>query len=55
MWCPMTPMFYKAYLDASPRKRVLLYVMNPAKFQRCELLIRMHEARGDKVRSAIRG
>ena len=45
----MTPEFYSAYLTASLQKQLLLYVMNPNKFRSCEYLIRLHEARGDKV------
>jgi len=45
----MTPEFYAAYLTASIHKQMLLYVMNPSKFRACEYLIRLHEARGDKV------
>ncbi|KAG0263263.1 transcription factor TFIIH complex ERCC-3 subunit [Actinomortierella ambigua] len=49
VWCPMTPMFYREYLRESSRKRTLLYVMNPNKFQACQYLIRYHEERGDKI------
>ncbi|RHZ44775.1 hypothetical protein Glove_709g103 [Diversispora epigaea] len=49
VWCPMTPEFYAEYINASFRKRMLLYAMNPNKFQACEFLIRYHEDRGDKV------
>ncbi|CAG8576083.1 11702_t:CDS:10, partial [Diversispora eburnea] len=49
VWCPMTSEFYAEYLKASSRKRMLLYAMNPNKFQACEFLIRYHEDRGDKV------
>lgn len=45
----MTPAFYKAYRDESSRKRELLYVMNPNKFQACQYLIDYHEKRGDKI------
>jgi DNA excision repair protein ERCC-3 len=31
------------------RKRALLYIMNPRKFQACQFLIDYHEKRGDKV------
>ena len=30
---------------------MLLYAMNPNKFRTCEYLIRIHEKRGDKVRT----
>ncbi|KAG9287713.1 hypothetical protein G9A89_004116 [Geosiphon pyriformis] len=49
VWCPMTPEFYRQYLEVSSRKRMLLYAMNPKKFQACQYLIRFHEERGDKV------
>ncbi|KAG0044299.1 transcription factor TFIIH complex ERCC-3 subunit [Gryganskiella cystojenkinii] len=49
VWCPMTPAFYREYLRESSRKRTLLYVMNPNKFQACQYLIRYHEERGDKI------
>ncbi|KAI7866418.1 P-loop containing nucleoside triphosphate hydrolase protein [Spinellus fusiger] len=49
VWCPMTPEFYKEYLRENTRKRTLLYVMNPKKFQACQYLIQYHERRGDKI------
>jgi len=49
VWCPMTPEFYREYLNITTRKRKLLYVMNPNKFRSCEFLIRYHERRNDKV------
>ncbi|XP_068670729.1 general transcription and DNA repair factor IIH helicase/translocase subunit XPB-like isoform X2 [Montipora foliosa] len=49
VWCPMTPEFYREYLNIRTRKRKLLYVMNPNKFRSCEFLIRYHERRNDKV------
>jgi DNA excision repair protein ERCC-3 len=49
VWCPMPADFYRAYLGEASRRRRLLYVMNPAKVQACQFLIRYHEARGDKV------
>jgi DNA excision repair protein ERCC-3 len=45
----MTAEFYAAYLSASIHKQLLLYVMNPNKFRACEYLIRLHEAKNDKV------
>jgi DNA excision repair protein ERCC-3 len=45
----MTPEFYREYLREQSRKRVLLYCMNPRKFQACQFLINYHEDRGDKV------
>ncbi|PVU99241.1 hypothetical protein BB560_005538 [Smittium megazygosporum] len=49
VWCDMTPEFYREYLRESSRKRLLLYVMNPRKFQICQYLIWYHENRGDKI------
>ena len=49
VWCPMTPAFYREYTTSTPRKRKMLYVMNPNKFRACEFLIRYHEQRGDKI------
>lgn len=45
----MTPEFYREYLKEQSRKRMLLYCMNPNKFQACQFLIQYHEDRGDKV------
>ncbi|CAI0650117.1 General transcription and DNA repair factor IIH helicase subunit XPB [Colletotrichum fructicola] len=49
VWCPMTAEFYDEYLKASARKRALLYIMNPRKFQAAQYLINYHESRGDKI------
>ncbi|KAK0541409.1 DNA repair helicase RAD25 [Tilletia horrida] len=49
VWCPMTPEFYREYLRESARKKMLLYCMNPNKFQACQFLINYHEGRGDKI------
>ncbi|RLV90925.1 DNA repair helicase RAD25 [Spathaspora sp. JA1] len=49
VWCPMTSEFYQEYLRESARKRMLLYIMNPTKFQACQFLIHYHEKRGDKI------
>ncbi|KAI6039797.1 P-loop containing nucleoside triphosphate hydrolase protein [Pisolithus marmoratus] len=49
VWCPMTPEFYREYLREQSRKRMLLYCMNPKKFQACQFLIQYHESRGDKI------
>lgn len=49
VWCPMTTEFYQEYLRESARKRMLLYIMNPRKFQACQFLIDYHEKRGDKI------
>lgn len=49
VWCPMTSEFYHEYLLANARKRMLLYIMNPTKFQACQFLIEYHERRGDKI------
>jgi DNA excision repair protein ERCC-3 len=45
----MTPEFYREYLREQSRKRMLLYCMNPRKFQSCQFLIKYHEDRGDKI------
>ncbi|KAL8693478.1 MAG: hypothetical protein Q9218_001709 [Villophora microphyllina] len=49
VWCPMTTEFFQEYLRETSRKRALLYIMNPRKFQACQFLIEYHEKRGDKV------
>lgn len=49
VWCPMTADFYREYLKETSRKKRLLWVMNPAKFQACQFLIDYHERRGDKI------
>lgn len=49
VWCPMTAEFYQEYLRETARKRMLLYIMNPTKFQACQFLIQYHERRGDKI------
>jgi DNA excision repair protein ERCC-3 len=45
----MTSEFYAEYLKQDVRKRMLLYFMNPEKFQACQFLINYHEKRGDKI------
>lgn len=45
----MSPEFYREYLREQSRKRMLLYCMNPKKFQACQFLIKFHEERGDKI------
>lgn len=49
VWCDMTTEFYREYLREKSRKRMLLYCMNPKKFQACQFLIDFHEKRGDKI------
>lgn len=49
VWCPMTAEFYQEYILADQRRRMLLYIMNPTKFQACQFLIEYHERRGDKI------
>ncbi|KAG0011469.1 hypothetical protein BGZ80_000667 [Entomortierella chlamydospora] len=50
VWCTMTPQFFTHYLqESSSRRRMLLAVMNPSKFQACQFLIRYHEERGEKI------
>jgi DNA excision repair protein ERCC-3 len=45
----MTPEFYHQYLRIQNRKRMLLYAMNPNKFQACQFFIKYHEDRGEKI------
>lgn len=49
VWCPMPTEFYQEYLKQSSRRRMLLYTMNPKKFQACQFLMDYHEGRGDKI------
>lgn len=49
VWCKMTGDFYREYLNATMRKRRVISVMNPTKFQICDWLIRKHESKGDKI------
>ena len=49
VWCPMTAEFFQEYLNARPRKKILLYVANPNKLMTCQYLVKKHEAMGDKV------
>lgn len=49
IWCKMTGDFYREYLNATMRKRRVISVMNPIKFQICDYLIKMHESKGDKI------
>lgn len=49
VWCPMTTHFYAAYLRQNSRKRRVIAIMNPIKFQITQYLINMHEKRGDKI------
>ncbi|CAL8076186.1 unnamed protein product [Calicophoron daubneyi] len=49
VWCPVTPEFYREYLNMKSMKKLLLAVMNPNKFRACEYLIRYHERRDDKI------
>uniref|UniRef100_A0A336M8X8 General transcription and DNA repair factor IIH helicase/translocase subunit XPB n=1 Tax=Culicoides sonorensis TaxID=179676 RepID=A0A336M8X8_CULSO len=49
VWCPMSPEFYREYLQTRTSKKMLLYVMNPSKFRATQFLIRYHERRGDKT------
>lgn len=49
VWCPMTPEFYREYLQARACKKLLLFVMNPNKFRACQFLIKYHERRSDKI------
>ncbi|CAH8646401.1 unnamed protein product [Schistosoma curassoni] len=49
VWCPVTPEFYREYLNMKSMKKLLLAAMNPNKFRVCEYLIRYHERRNDKI------
>lgn len=49
VWCPMSPEFYREYLQTRTSKKMLLYVMNPSKFRSTQFLVRYHERRGDKT------
>lgn len=49
VWCGMTGDFYREYLSQPTRRRRVLSIMNPTKFQVCEYLINKHEGRGDKI------
>ena len=49
VWCPMAPEFYREYLTTRSRKKSLLITMNPNKFRIYQYLIKLHEARNDKV------
>lgn len=49
VWCPMTPEFYREYLNRGSRHRRLIHAMNPFKIQACQFLINYHETRGDKI------
>ncbi|EPR78461.1 DNA repair helicase RAD25 protein [Spraguea lophii 42_110] len=46
VWCKMSAEFYREYLN---KKRKVLSILNPNKFQACEYLINLHEKRGDKI------
>lgn len=49
VWCDMTCEFYREYLVQTSRKKRILSIMNPTKFQICQYLIEKHEKRGDKI------
>jgi DNA excision repair protein ERCC-3 len=49
VWCPMTADFFQEYLNAKPRKKILLYVANPNKLMTCQYLVKKHEEMGDKI------
>lgn len=49
VWCDMTCEFYREYLVQNSRKKRILSIMNPTKFQICQYLIDKHEKRGDKI------
>ena len=45
----MTAEFFQEYLNARPRKKILLYVANPNKLMTCQYLVKKHEEMGDKI------
>ena len=45
----MTAEFFQEYLNAKPRKKILLYVANPNKLMTCQYLVKKHESMGDKI------
>lgn len=47
----MTPEFYEEYDNATSNAnlRQSLYFNNPNKFMACDYLVKLHEARGDKI------
>lgn len=49
----MSAEFYSYYLRAQIGRRLLLAVMNPNKFRICQFLIKYHERRNDKARTAL--
>jgi len=51
VWCPMTKEFFQEYLDPNtdPKRKKLLYVMNPNKFDVCRMLLRYHREKNDKI------
>lgn len=49
VWCPMSPEFFREYLQTKSQRKLLLAVMNPNKFRACQFLIRYHERRNDKI------
>jgi DNA excision repair protein ERCC-3 len=51
VWCEMTSEFYKEYYKNSGNHRIqeALYFNNPNKFMACHYLMKLHEARGDKI------
>ncbi|KAK8792787.1 hypothetical protein WA158_004951 [Blastocystis sp. Blastoise] len=49
VWCPMTPLFYKNYLNSSKDVQRKLCILNPTKFMTCKYLIDYHQKRGDKI------
>ncbi|XP_013418699.1 general transcription and DNA repair factor IIH helicase subunit XPB-like [Lingula anatina] len=49
VWCPMTPEFYREYLQTKSQRKLLLYILNPNKFRATQFLIKYHERRNDKI------
>eukprot|EP00286_Rhodomonas_abbreviata_P030056 CAMPEP_0181300168 /NCGR_PEP_ID=MMETSP1101-20121128/6744_1 /TAXON_ID=46948 /ORGANISM="Rhodomonas abbreviata, Strain Caron Lab Isolate" /LENGTH=507 /DNA_ID=CAMNT_0023405383 /DNA_START=9 /DNA_END=1528 /DNA_ORIENTATION=+ len=49
VWCPMTPLFMKQYLESTPRQRKDLWIMNPNKLAAVEYLVAYWEEEGHKI------
>ncbi|EKX43955.1 ERCC3/XPB/SSL2/Rad25 nucleotide excision repair [Guillardia theta CCMP2712] len=49
VWCPMTPLFMRTYLESTARQRKDLWIMNPNKLAAVEFLIHFWEEAGHKI------
>jgi len=49
VWCPMTPMFMKCYLESEKRQRKDLWIMNPNKLTAVEFLVKYWEDQDHKI------